>query len=81
MLLGLEAVRTRPSGVLTDSVARPVFLPSVPERKPRTLWACQPVAAMMSASVAPSARRSISRTMAFFEPSREGFAALRTAEE
>ena len=33
---------------------RPIFLPRLPEMKPRTLWACQSVAAMMSASVAPS---------------------------
>src|SRR5262249_13657170 len=28
-------------------------LPRVPERKPRTLWACQPMAANRSSSVAP----------------------------
>src|ERR1039458_592869 len=38
--------------------------------KPRTLGACQSVADMMSASVAPSGRFSMSRTMAFLLPSR-----------
>ncbi len=37
---------------------------------PRTVWACQPVAFMISASVAPCLRRSRSRTSAFLLPSR-----------
>ena len=48
--------------------------------KPRTLWACQSVAAMMSSSVAPSGRLSMSRTMAFLLPSRAvGVASLAVA--
>ncbi len=48
--------------------------------KPRTLWACQSVADMMSASVAPSGRFSMSRTMAFLLPSRAvGAASLAVA--
>src|SRR5579871_169743 len=39
------------------------FLAAV-ERKPRTLWACQSVAFMISASVAPFARPIISRIFA-----------------
>src|ERR1700680_947319 len=38
---------------LVDSIFRPIFLRSVPERKPRTEWACQPVAFISSAKVAP----------------------------
>src|ERR1035437_2881814 len=38
--------------------------------KPRTLWACHAVADMMSESVAPSGRFSMSRTIAFLLPSR-----------
>jgi len=48
----------------------PIFLQIAPEMKPRTLCFCQPVAATMSASVAPSGRRSSSRTWAFLLPSR-----------
>ena len=55
-------------------------MPRLPEMKPRTLCACQSVAAMMSASVAPSGRLSMSRTMAFLLPSRVvGVASLAVA--
>src|SRR5437667_10700687 len=37
---------------------------------PRTLWACQPVAFMIWASVAPPLRWSRPRTVAFLLPSR-----------
>jgi hypothetical protein len=46
-----------------DSILRPCFLAAV-ERKPRTLCACQSVAFMISASVAPLARPIISRIFA-----------------
>src|ERR1700674_1236921 len=49
---------------------RPIFLPSVPLMKPRTLWACQEVAFMIAASVAPSGRFSRSRIFAALLPSR-----------
>jgi len=42
-----------PSPRLVDSIFRPIFLRSVPERKPRTEWASQPVAFISSAKVAP----------------------------
>src|ERR1700730_12876053 len=36
-----------------DSIFRPILLRSVPERKQRTEWACQPVAFISCAKVAP----------------------------
>src|SRR5262249_37571065 len=42
----------------------PIFVPSLPLMKPRTLWACQPVAFMSSSSVAPLGRLIRSRTFA-----------------
>src|SRR5689334_10200933 len=42
----------------------PIFLRSVPDMKPRTLCACQPVAFMMTSHVAPS--RSRARTVSAF---------------
>src|SRR5580704_3036247 len=49
--------------VFVDSIVSPCFLAAV-ERKPRTLWACQSVAFMISASVAPLARSIIARIVA-----------------
>src|SRR5580704_18781138 len=49
--------------VFVDSIVSPCFLAAV-ERKPRTLWACQSVAFMISASVAPLARAIMSRIFA-----------------
>src|ERR1700680_4069838 len=45
--------RPSPPPRLVDSIFSPIFLRSVPERKPRTEWACQPVAFISSAKVAP----------------------------
>src|SRR5262249_38324285 len=59
-----------PSWRLVDSTVMPIFLPNAPLIKPRTLWACQPVAFMISASVAPLLRLSSPRTVAFLLPSR-----------
>src|SRR3954470_16238908 len=42
----------------------------VPDRNPRTLWACQSVALIIAASVAPSGRFSRSRILATLLPSR-----------
>src|SRR5713101_2383336 len=42
----------------------------VPERNPRTLWACQSVAFIRPLSVAPSGRFSRSRILAALLPSR-----------
>jgi hypothetical protein len=47
-----------------------LFLRRVPERNPRTLWACQSVAAISSCKVAPPFRRSSARIPAFLLPSR-----------
>jgi hypothetical protein len=46
-----------------DSISRPCFLAAV-ERNPRTLCACQSVAFMISASVAPLGRPISSRILA-----------------
>ena len=62
-----------------DVIVRPSFLPTVPDRKPRTEWACHEVAFISSASVAPSGCFSKSRTLAALLPSRAApacFAAL-----
>src|SRR5947208_16216244 len=59
-----------PSSRRTESTVRPIFLPSAPLMNPRTLWACQPVAFMIWASVAPPFRWSRPRTVAFLLPSR-----------
>src|ERR1700674_4860966 len=48
----MEYTRSTPPR-LVDSIFRPIFLRSVPERKPRTEWACQPVTFISSAKVAP----------------------------
>ena len=44
-----------PSALLDDSIFSPPLLPKI-LTKPRTVWACHLVAAMISASVAPLAR-------------------------
>src|ERR1035437_9868068 len=53
-----------------DSTFNPSFLISVPLTKTRTVWACQPVNSMISASVAPWERRIRSITSDFLLPSR-----------
>src|ERR1700694_5425019 len=52
-----------PASFFDESILTPCFLPAV-EMNPRTLWACQPVAFMISARVAPLARPIISRIIA-----------------
>src|SRR6476620_3424149 len=59
-----------PSSRRTDSTVRPIFLPRAPLMNPRTECACQPVAFMISASVAPFLRWSRASTVAFLLPSR-----------
>ena len=54
----------------SSSPVSPIFLPSIPLMNPRTLWACQPVAFMISARVAPSGCLSSSRIFAVLLPSR-----------
>src|ERR1700694_2191567 len=60
----MEYTRSTPPR-LVDSIFRPIFLRSVPERKPRTEWACQPVAFISSAKVAPLgfSRRAMTRAL------------------
>src|SRR6266700_6073407 len=53
-----------------DVTASPIFLPTVPERNPRTLCAIQPVVFISSCKVAPSGRFSRSRIFAALLPSR-----------
>src|SRR6266404_2655777 len=48
----MEYTRSPPPR-LVDLIFRPIFLRSVPERKPRTERACQPAAPISSAKVAP----------------------------
>src|SRR5713101_3238560 len=64
-----------PSPRLADSTFSPIFLRSVPERKPRTEWACQPVAFISSARLAPLdfSKREMTRTVLLLWP---GVAAL-----
>src|SRR5215471_7481668 len=52
-----------PLSVFEDSIFSPRFFPAV-ERNPRTLCACQSVAFMISASVAPTGRPISSRIFA-----------------
>src|SRR5215468_5648160 len=52
-----------PASVFVDSILRPCFLAAV-ERNPRTLCACQSVAFMISARVAPLGRPISSRIFA-----------------
>src|SRR5579872_56461 len=71
-----------PSSRFVDTTGRSIFLPSVPEIKPRTLWACQESAFIGSASVAPFGRRRSASACAVLLPSRKppvalaGFVAL-----
>src|SRR6185436_14985558 len=53
-----------------DSSFNPSLLRTTPARKPRTECCCQPVAAMMAATVAPARSRSIVMTCAFLVPVR-----------
>ena len=48
----------------------PAFLPTAPDRNPRTECACQPVAFMSSFRLAPPERLSSSRTLAVLLPVR-----------
>jgi hypothetical protein len=56
-----------PSALLDDSIFSPPFLPRM-LTKPRTVCACQPVAFMISANVAPLARFISAMTSAFLLP-------------
>lgn len=56
-----------PETFFVEAMFRPPLLPRI-LIMPRTVWACQPVAAMMSASVTPLARFIIAITAAFFAP-------------
>jgi len=58
-------LRPRPFVDVSD---RPSFLPTVPDRNPRTLWARQEVAFISSASVAPFGRFNLSVLVPFRGP-------------
>ena len=53
-----------PAAFLLDSIFSPPLLPRI-LTKPHTVWACQPVASMISASVTPLVRFIIAMTSAF----------------
>jgi hypothetical protein len=59
-----------PSSRFSDFTVSPIFFPSVPLMKPLTLWACQDAASMISARVAPLARRSNSKIVEVLLPLR-----------
>jgi hypothetical protein len=59
-----------PSSALVDVTVSLIFLPIVPDRKPRTECGCQPVAFISSLAVTPPARLSRSSTLAVLLPSR-----------
>src|SRR5215472_3584919 len=64
-----------PASVFVDSILRPCFFAAV-ERKPRTLWACQSVAFMISARLAPLGRPISSRIFAPLLSARGALASL-----
>ena len=59
-----DLVRPFASGFSDDSIFSPPLLPRM-LTKPRTVWACQPVAFIISANVAPLARLIMAITSAF----------------
>src|ERR1035438_9972101 len=59
-----------PSSRFSEFTVSPIFFPRVPLMNPLQLWVCHDVAAMISASVAPFARRSKSRMVAVLLPAR-----------
>ena len=62
---------------MLDVTARPIFLPTVPDRKPRTECACQPVAFISSLGVTPAGFCSRLRTRALLLPARAPLAFFR----
>ena len=67
-LFGCCAVARCRSARLKDSTVRPIFLPRLPEMKPRMLWACHLLTSAISWRLAPSGRRMSSSTMALLLP-------------
>src|SRR5688572_9955956 len=65
-----------PASLFEDSMVMFCFLPTV-EMNPRMLWACQPVASISSARLAPFARRINSRIFAPLLSPRGVLASLR----
>jgi len=59
-----------PSSPLADTTVSFIFFATVPDRKPRMLCGCQPVAFINSLAVAPSGPFSRSRIFAALVPSR-----------
>jgi hypothetical protein len=68
------------SRVRVASTVSPSFFLSAPEMAPRMVWCCQPVAAAICSTVAPSGRFSISIIRACLVPARGvGFAPVSPA--
>src|ERR1700688_2842540 len=59
-----------PSSPLVDVTVNPIFLPTVPDRKPRTECGSHPVALISSFEVAPPGRFNRSSSLAVLLPSR-----------
>jgi hypothetical protein len=53
--------------LFAEATVSPSSFFRVPEKTPRTVWRCQPVALATSSTVAPSARRSIAMTSSCFD--------------
>src|SRR5919106_1940605 len=71
VLLPLAPVLLGPtSRVRVASTVSPSFFLSAPEMAPRIVWCCQPVAAAICSTVAPSGRLSISIIWACLVPAR-----------
>jgi len=59
-----------PSSPFVETTVNPIFLPTVPDRNPRTECGCQPLAFCRSMDVTPPGRFSRSRILAALLPSR-----------
>jgi len=64
-----------PPFAFVDSTVSPIFLLTTALMKPRTLWACQRVASISAASVAPPGCCKRARIVSVLLPSRVAFAA------
>src|SRR5437762_5374207 len=58
---------TRPRSSCAEATVSPSFFLKVPEKRPRTVCRCQPIALATSSTVAPSGRRSIAMTSPCFD--------------
>src|SRR5205814_7871760 len=58
---------TRPRSSCAEARVSPSFFFRVPEKRPRTVCRCHPIALATSSTVAPSGRRSIAMTLPCFD--------------